>query len=158
MKIAIGGRGKGSHITGVPSPPAPTEPSYQNWEQSDQLVFTWLIDNIDDSLVNNVSKYSTAKALWDGLAITYGSGSDPLQIFDLHKQCYTIKQGNRTLEALWNQFQGLWMTIDSMDPNPMESPTDIATYTKKVQEQRLYQLLLAVDEKFCRHKKRAFEA
>lgn len=109
--------------------------TYPSWEQSDQLVFTWLIDNINDNLVNNVSKYSTAKALWDGLAVTYGSGGDLLQIFDLHKQCYTVKQGNRPLESLWDQFQGLWMTIDSIDPNPMESPKDIAIYSKKIQEQ-----------------------
>lgn len=148
MKIALGGRGKSAHITGLPQPPLPSYPAYPAWEQQDQLVFTWIIDNIDDSLVNNVSRYSTAKTLWDGLAVTYGSGSDLLQIFDLHKRCYTIKQANRPLEALWDQFQGLWMTIDTLDPNPMESPGDIATYAKKVQEQRLYQLLLAVDERY----------
>lgn len=40
-----------------------------------------------------------------------------------------------------------------MDPNPMESPRDIATYARKVQEQRLYQLLLAVDERYADTKK-----
>lgn len=45
------------------------------------------------------------------------------------------------------------MPIDSMDPNPMDCPKDIAIYTQKVQEQRLYQLLLAVDDSFADTKK-----
>lgn len=35
----------------------------------------------------------------------------------------------------------------------MEFPKDIATYTRKIQEQRLYQLLLAVDDRFADTKK-----
>lgn len=99
MRRAILGKGRSTHITGVPPTSLPTDENYTKWEQDDQLVFTWLIDNMDESLVNNASSYPTAKALWDGLAITYGSGADPLQIFDLHKQAYTLKQGTNSLDA-----------------------------------------------------------
>ena len=78
MKKAIGGRGRGSHITGIPQPPVATDPTYVRWEQDNQTVFTWLIQKIEASLVNNVSQYPTSKSLWDGLAITYGSGVESL--------------------------------------------------------------------------------
>lgn len=78
MKKAIGGRGRGSHLTGEPSPPSKTDQAYVRWEQDDQCVFTWLIQNIESSLVNNVSQYPNTKALWDGIAVTYGSGTDSL--------------------------------------------------------------------------------
>lgn len=45
------------------------------------------------------------------------------------------------------------MIIDSLDQNPIESLNDIATYNKKIQEQRLYQLLLAIDDRFSNTKK-----
>lgn len=93
MKKAIGGRGRGSHLTGELSPPSKTDQGYERWEQDDQCVFTWLIQNIESSLVNNVSQYPTARALWDGLVVTYGSGTDSLQIFDLHKKANSLKQG-----------------------------------------------------------------
>ncbi|KAJ0601663.1 hypothetical protein HanIR_Chr03g0131301 [Helianthus annuus] len=148
MKKAIGGRGRGSHITGDPSPPSKTESTYTRWEQDDQCVFTWLIQNIESRLVNNVSQYPTAKALWDGLSVTYGSGTDSLQIFDLHKRANSLRQGEDTLEECWNKLQNIWMTIDRREPNPMKDPEDIQVYNNKIQEQRLYQLLTAIDEKF----------
>lgn len=110
MLMALRGRGKSTHISGVPQPPLPTDHNFARWEQEDQLVLTWLIDNIEDGLINSVLKYPTAKTLWDGLAITYGSGGDPIQVYDLHKQAAAIKQGNQTLESVWSQFQEIWMT------------------------------------------------
>lgn len=81
-------------------------------------MFTWLIQNIEVNLVNNVSQYPTIKAFWDGLAITYSFGSDSLQVFFLHKQANSIHQGTNTVEECWNQLNNVWMTIDRKDPNP----------------------------------------
>ncbi|XP_022030400.1 uncharacterized protein LOC110931309 [Helianthus annuus] len=125
MKKAIGGRGRSSHITGEPSPPSKS----------------------DATLVNNVSQYPTTKALWDGLAVTYGSETDSLQVFDLHKRANSLRQGGDTLEDCWNKLQKIWMTIDRRDPNPMKHAEDIQIYNNKIQEQRLYQLLMAIDDK-----------
>lgn len=40
------------------------------------------------------------------------------------------------------------MEIDRREPNPMKDPVDISVYNNKIQEQRLYQLLMAVDDMF----------
>jgi len=63
-KKAIGGRGKKSHLTGIPPVPEEIEPAYEKWERADQTVFTWIIQNIEISLINNVSQFPTTKALW----------------------------------------------------------------------------------------------
>jgi len=63
MKKAIGGRGKKSHLTGIPPVPEEIEPTYEKWEQADITVFTWIIQNIEISLITNVSQFTTAKAL-----------------------------------------------------------------------------------------------
>ncbi|XP_076919272.1 uncharacterized protein LOC143580006 [Bidens hawaiensis] len=147
MKKAIGGRGRSSHITGDPPPPLKTDTEYSRWEQDDQCVFTWIIQNLESNLVNNASQYPTAKTLWDGLATTYGSRTDSLQVFDLHKRANSLKQGSDTLEDLWSNLQGIWMSIDRREPNPMKDPEDIRIYNKKTQEQRLYQLLTAINDK-----------
>ncbi|XP_072056226.1 uncharacterized protein [Arachis hypogaea] len=131
IRKVIGGRGKKAHLTGIPPAPAETEPTYEQWKQGDQTVFTWIIQNIKVSLMNNVSQFPTAKALWDGLATTYGSGMDPIQIYDLHQQANTRKQGQ-----------------DRKQPNPMKFPEDITTFNRLKQEERLYQFLTGVDDKF----------
>lgn len=63
-----------------------TVPNFTHWEINDHYVFTWLIQNIEPNLVNNVLEYPTAKALWDGLAVTYDAVTDSLQVFNLHKK------------------------------------------------------------------------
>jgi len=55
MKKVISGRGKKSHLIGIPPAPEEIEPAYEKWEQTDQTVFTWIIQNIEISLINNVS-------------------------------------------------------------------------------------------------------
>ena len=37
MKKAIGGRGKKSHLTSIPSAPEEIEPVYEKWEQTTKL-------------------------------------------------------------------------------------------------------------------------
>lgn len=148
MKRALLGRGMSAHITGISPIPLPTDPAYPKWEQEDQLVFTWLIDNIEDSLVSNASRYPTAKGLWDGLAITYGSGSDNIQVFDFHRQANSIRQGDQPLDECWRKLQDLWMLIDIKEPNPMECEKDINVFNRRVQEHRLYQLLTVVSDKY----------
>ncbi|XLR02966.1 hypothetical protein S83_069164 [Arachis hypogaea] len=98
--------------------------------------------------MNNVSQFPTAKALWEGLATTYGSSTDSVQIYDLHRKVNTQKQGQDTLEEFWNKLQAIWMVIDRKQPNPMKCSDDIAIFNKIKQEQRLYQFLTGIDEKF----------
>nr|BAK64102.1 gag-pol polyprotein [Eustoma grandiflorum] len=150
---AILGRGRQYHLTGTPPPPLPTDPRFSRWEQDDNSVFTWILQNVDASMINNVSRYPTAKALWDGLALTYGSRGDSLQVFDLHRKANNIRQGDDTLEACWNNLQDIWVSIDTLDTNPMKCPEDISLYNQKMQEFRLYQFLTAVSDRFETEKK-----
>ena len=91
MERAIGGRGPTSHISGVSEPPPSDDPGYSKWQQRDHCCFNWIISNLETNLVNEVSQYKTAKDLWEGLAITCGSGTDPFQVHDLHRQAMPMK-------------------------------------------------------------------
>ena len=57
MRRAIRGKGLASHVTGVTDPPPPTDPNYNRWQQREDCCFNWIINNIDASLVNEVSQY-----------------------------------------------------------------------------------------------------
>nr|GEX88591.1 putative ribonuclease H-like domain-containing protein [Tanacetum cinerariifolium] len=84
IRVAIGGKSKSllSHLTA--DPPDQTSEDYEQWEQEDLIVFSWLIQNIEPALAGNLTEYPTAKMLWDALMVTYSSGRDKLQTFNLH--------------------------------------------------------------------------
>lgn len=149
---AIIGRGRRPHLTGVPPPPPPTDPRFPAWEQTDNSVFTWIIQTIEPTLVMNVTRYPTAKALWDGLALTYGSGTDSLRVYDLHRRASLIRQGGGSIESCWNKLQDLWTAMDAQDPNHMTCIEDINIHNRKMEALRLFQFLTAIDDKYTAEK------
>ncbi|KAF5805996.1 hypothetical protein HanXRQr2_Chr05g0216001 [Helianthus annuus] len=151
IRVAIGDKSKHllSHLTGDPKPPEPTDNQYEQWEQDDLVVFSWLIQNIERSLASNLTEFPTAKTLWDALVVTYSSGKDKLQTFDLHLKSNSIKENGSPLEDFWIVLQGVWGEIERRDPNPMTCAVDIATYNKLRSEQKLFQFFLnALDRQF----------
>ncbi|KAM0012100.1 hypothetical protein Hdeb2414_s0056g00757371 [Helianthus debilis subsp. tardiflorus] len=148
IRVAIGGKSKAflNHLT--EEPPEPTDEKYEQWEQNDLVIFSWLIQNIEPALASNLTEFPTAKALWDALAVTYSSGKDKLQTFDLHVKANELKQNGAPLEEFWIVIQGIWGEIERRDPNPMKCSTDIAAYNKIRSENKLFQFLNAIDRKY----------
>ncbi|XP_076948972.1 uncharacterized protein LOC143621434 [Bidens hawaiensis] len=148
IRVAIGGKSKTllSHLTS--DPPNQTSEDYEQWEQEDLIVFSWLIQNIEPALAGNLTEYPTAKMLWDALVVTYSSGRDKLQTFNLHVKANNIKQNDTPLEDFWTVLQGVWGEIDRIDPNPMKCPEDIKTYSRIRSEQKPFQFLNALDRKY----------
>ncbi|XP_076934438.1 uncharacterized protein LOC143600706 [Bidens hawaiensis] len=149
-RVAIGGKSKSllSHLSGNTAPPKPTDEMYEQWEQDDLVVFSWLIQNIEPDLASNLTEFPMVKTLWDALVITYSSGKDKLQTFDLHVKASGIKQNGMSLENLWIIIKGVWEEIKRRDPNPMTCTTDIGTYNKIGSEQKLFQFLNALDQQY----------
>ena len=148
MKTAISGRGMVSHVTGVPPSPPRTDPAFAQWQQADHCVFTWLIQNIEPRLVSRISQHPTAKHIWDALAVTYGSGGDRIQVYDLQFKASTLRQGHSSLDEIWSRLQEIWISIDQKQKNPMKYQEDIEIHDKFIQDQRLCQFVYAIDSKY----------
>ncbi|KAF5814986.1 hypothetical protein HanXRQr2_Chr03g0117371 [Helianthus annuus] len=73
-----------------------------------------------DGNPGNLTEYTTAKSLWDALVVTYSSGRDKLQTFNLHVKANDIKQNDSPLKDFWITLQGVCGEIDRIDPNPMK--------------------------------------
>ena len=144
MHVAIGGRGRLSHITA--RPPPLSDPNYNQWAQKDAMVIAWIIENINGDIVNQFLDYTTAHSLWQGIEGLLGCGRDELQIFDLSSKATTLRQNNDTIEVYYGKLNILWKEIDRRMPNPMNCPQDITDVNKYIQRQRLYQFLTGINE------------
>ncbi|XP_076933551.1 uncharacterized protein LOC143599491 [Bidens hawaiensis] len=155
IRVAIGGKSKTllGHLSGNPTPPKPTDDGYEQWEQDDLVVFSWLIQNIEPAIASNLTEFPMAESLWDALVTTYSNGKDQLKTFDLHVKVNGIKQNGIPLEEFWIIMQGIWGEIDRRDSNPMTSPADITTYNKIRTEQKLFQFLNAIDQQYATTKR-----
>lgn len=139
MHLAISGRGRLNHI--IVEPPPKTYPGYSLWTQYDSSVITWIIENIDQELVNQFLDFPSAKTLWDGIETLFSSGRDGLQIFDLTVKANKIQQGDESIETYYSKLLTLWKEIDRMQPNPMKDPDDIIIYNRLVHNMSIISIL-----------------
>ena len=97
--VAIGSRRGYSHITD--EPPEPDSKGYHGLEETDLVVFSWIVDNIETDIIADFAHHQTSKALWDNLAITFESKADSYLIYDLEDKVISIRQGSMDLETYY---------------------------------------------------------
>ena len=131
-----------------PIPPAKTDQAFGKWQHADHCVFTWMAQNVEQRLVSRLTQYPTARDIWASLEVTYASGSDKIQVYDLYAKGITLKQREEPLEELWTELNDIWISIDRRHPNPMKYAEDIDIYNTEKQEQRLFQLLVALNSRY----------
>ncbi|KAL3652172.1 hypothetical protein CASFOL_001853 [Castilleja foliolosa] len=148
VKLALSGRGKWHHVTGIPELSASTHLNYPSWEEYDIQVLSWLIDSMSPDLISQFIEYQNPFELWIGTNQTYRSGEDALQIYDLHIQSTKLYQGAQPIEKYYQTCQALWREIDKRDPCDMETANDIRKYHLKTQTYRLHQFLHGADVVF----------
>jgi hypothetical protein len=102
---------------------------------------------MDQNLVSNFIRFSTAKQVWDSIAITYFDGSDTSQVYSLKRQVNNMKQYEGSIESYYNNLQGLWREIEFRRPNPMDCAADIQKHNTLLQEDRVYTFLDGLDDR-----------
>ncbi|XP_047947116.1 uncharacterized protein LOC125193380 [Salvia hispanica] len=149
MRIAIGGRELLDHIEGDAEPPKKDDPKFKSWQAADYVVFSWMIQNMEQRLVLQFAQHQTAASMWRSLQTMFGARKDPLQIYDLEDRTNKLVQGNDTLEAYWAELQNLWVRMDIHKPCPYtccdEGPK---IYQAETQIKRLHQFLSGVNVKY----------
>ena len=112
MRIAIGGRRANRHITGIPAPPEPGGKGYTEWEETDMIVFSWIVDNIETDIVVDFAHHQTTQALWESLFVTFASTSDPYLLYDLEEKASKTLQGDQGLRHC-KEIRGSKLTGDA---------------------------------------------
>ena len=149
MRVEIGIRGRTGHITSGTPVPAVNNPDFLRWEQEDLWVFSWILQNLEPRLMNNVSDFQSAKALWDGCP-----GRDIWQwrkcSADLRyaQSSESTNPGILAAGRIQNNLQSLWLSIDRRRANPMKCDADLAEYNWITQENRLFNFLGGLDRRF----------
>ncbi|XP_042032428.1 uncharacterized protein LOC121779163 [Salvia splendens] len=147
MKVKIGGRGAYSHIRN--EPPEPGSKGYDDWEEDDLVVFSWIVDNIEDGIIADFAHHLTTKALWDTLAITFENKADKYLIYDLEEKAITIRQGDLDLETYYRRINGLWINIDRCQKQPITCcDKGVNQYRVHSNEKRLFKFLTGLNPEY----------
>ena len=147
MKVKIGGRGAYSYIKN--DPPEPGSKGYDDWEEDDLVVFSWIVDNIENDIIADFAHQQTSKALPDSLAVTFDSKADKYLIYDLEEKVIAIRQGDLDLETYYRKIHGLWININRCQKQPVTCCNKgVCQYRVHLNEKRLFKFLAGLNQEY----------
>ena len=89
-----------------------------------------------------------ARDIWKALSKTFYDGADELQVFTLNQRAFSTKQNGRPLLIYYGEPTEIFNELDHRDKVVMVDETDIASYQKLLQRQRVHIFLTGLEGDF----------
>lgn len=117
VSIALSAKMKLGLIDGTLPKPATTSNQYAIWSRCNNMVLSWLLNSMSVEIRNSVAYFSTAKEIWDDLAIRFSQSNLP-RVFQLRKDLTSLQQASLSITAYFTKFRTLIAEIDNLSPLP----------------------------------------
>ncbi|CAN0917571.1 hypothetical protein LINGRAHAP2_LOCUS30376 [Linum grandiflorum] len=111
----IKGRGKGGYMTGETKALASTDPTFQTWDEHDNLVRTWLINSMKPNIGENFILHPTAKVIWDAARQTYSTVDNARAMFKIEQQLFHLHQGEIDVTEYYTQLGHHWLHLENYE-------------------------------------------
>lgn len=117
VSIALSAKMKLGMIDGSLPKPLPTSINFALWSRCNDMVLSWLLNSMSLEIRNSVAYFSTAKEIWDDLAVRFSQSNMP-RVFHLRKELSSLTQGTMSITAYFTKFRTLIAEIDTLNPMP----------------------------------------
>ncbi|XP_058184500.1 uncharacterized protein LOC131301980 [Rhododendron vialii] len=142
----IRGRKRWGYILGTKAAPSNKKSEeYEEWEDENCLVKSWLLDAMTKDIRSLFLRLSTAKEIWEAVKNTYSVDQDASKVYQLHCEVFSVRQNGGSVISYFGKLQKIWQELDDIDACIMECANDIAIYTTKVNSERVYKFLAGLD-------------
>ncbi|GKB60306.1 retrovirus-related pol polyprotein from transposon TNT 1-94 [Tanacetum coccineum] len=138
----------------VPVPPTTDAMNAVNielWETCNNLVISWIMSSVSDSIAKSIMFIGTASEIWTQLETRF-SLSNGSRKYKLSKECFEIKQHGNSVSEYYTSLKCVWEELDSMIVLPRlvtvtpEMSVFLIAVEKQKEEQRLFQFLNGLDD------------
>lgn len=117
ITIALSAKMKLGLIDGSLPKPLTTSSHYPLWSRCNNMVLSWLLNSMSSDIRNSVAYFSTAKEIWDDLAVHFSQSNLP-RVFQLRKELTSLQQGSLSVTPYFTKFRTLMAEIDNLSPLP----------------------------------------
>ena len=121
------------------------------WETCNNLVISWIMSSVCDSIAKSVMFIGSASEIWSQLETIF-SLSNGSRKYKLCKDTFGISQQGSSVSEYYPRMKCVWEELDSLTalPNLVTITPEITEFLNVVQrqkeEQRLFQFLNGLDE------------
>ncbi|PWA82483.1 hypothetical protein CTI12_AA178300 [Artemisia annua] len=161
MEIGLSTKRKLGFVKGtIPKPPSvPIAPvtvvennaRIEMWETCNNLVISWIMSSVSDSIAKSVMFIGSASEIWSQLETRF-SLSNGSRKYKLSKDTFGISQQGSSVSEYYTKMKCVWEELDSMNNLPrltaitQEMSVFLNAVEKQKEEQRLFQFLNGLDE------------
>lgn len=142
MMLTLSAKNKLGFVNGTIETPEATSPDYKVWSRCNDLVISWLIFNLEETIAKSVLFLPTAKEIWSDLEDRFGYAS-MTQVYSLEQKISDTSQGSQSISEFYTVMKTLWDGVSDANPLPHCTCNKcICNLTQKIQQREQTQKLL----------------
>ncbi|GAV77654.1 UBN2_3 domain-containing protein [Cephalotus follicularis] len=109
---------------------------------------SWLLNSIEPTVSPQYMMLDSAKDVWDAIAEQFSQGNNYAQAYELSKQVRELKQGELPLATYYSTLTHLWQQFDSYRTHKPSIATELLTYQKDIEKERVYAFLGGLNSEY----------
>ncbi|KAJ8440248.1 hypothetical protein Cgig2_001583 [Carnegiea gigantea] len=117
MEIGLSNKYKLVFVLGTFPKPAEDPMKATQWEACNNLVISWIMNNVSDSIARSLIYIQSASEIWSHLQKWF-SLSQGSRKYKFIKDVYSFKQDGSTVSEYYKMLRGVWEELDAMNELP----------------------------------------
>ncbi|XP_042979866.1 uncharacterized protein LOC122310043 [Carya illinoinensis] len=142
MTRALNARNKLAFVNGTLSPPKPNSTDYPQWNQTKDMVLTWLLNSISPSIANSLEFHTDPRVVWLDLQSRFFHGNNA-RIYHLKRELSSLQQHTHLVHEYYNQIKQIWDKLSHL-----QQTNDLKEMQQQAEDERVYQFLLGLNDSF----------
>jgi len=153
MEIALATKRKLGFVQGTVARPHDDQVKVERWDTCNNMIIAWLQNSVFESIGKSVLFLDSTREIWLQLEQRF-SLSNGSRKYRINKEIYEVKQNHGPVSECYTKLRCLWEELEDMSQLPKitvmteEITMFLQAWTKQREEQKLFQFLNGLDDKF----------
>ena len=147
MMISLSAKNKLAFVDGTILVPTTDSSTYSAWDHANSMVISWILNSLSKTVADSVLFLSTTAEIWKELNQRFEQ-SDGALIYQIQQQLYSISQGADDFSTYFTKLTRIWDELRQVQSIPPCSCGSSTALNKFLDEQRLIQLLMGLDDSY----------
>ncbi|KAF5458389.1 hypothetical protein F2P56_022420 [Juglans regia] len=140
MTLALNTKNKLSFVDGNFPPPDPNSADYTQWNQTKDMVLTWLLNSISLSIANSLEFHTNPREVWLDLQSHFCHDNN-VHIYHLKRELSSLHQNIHSIHEYYNQIKQIWDELSHL-----QQSNDLKELQQQPKDERVYQFLLGLND------------
>ncbi|KAK6121424.1 hypothetical protein DH2020_044826 [Rehmannia glutinosa] len=142
MTRALNAKNKLCFVDGTLKPPESSAKEYPQWNQTKDMVLTWILNSISPSIANSLEYHIDPCDVWVDLSSRFSHGNNA-RLYQLKQALSSLQQNTNSIHDYYNQIKQIWDEFSHL-----QQSTDLKALQQQAEDEKVFQFLLRLNDSF----------